>query len=75
MASGQQEETEALSSTGCKELNSADNHMSLEPDLSPDLLAIETLALVTSWFKILKDSEAKDPANPCPDSRSTEIVR
>lgn len=53
-ASGQQLiRTEALSPTACKELNFANNHVSLEADFSPVESSDETPALANTFSAAL----------------------
>lgn len=63
--------TEILRPIACKELNPANSYeANLEVNASP----IEPQLLSTLPLKLIKHSEAKDPAKLCLDSKPTEIV-
>lgn len=69
-----QQENENLSPVVCKELNSANNHTSLEVDFSP----IRPHKRLEPWPTLglqVSDPGAEDPTNQSPDSWPIESVR
>ena len=61
--------------TACKELDSANNHVSIEVDLFPIWVSDETTALANTLMAALWDLEAEDPNKLCLNSWPIETVR